>query len=186
MTKNQNIRCTLVAVFAALSVLISSIDAAQPPTHPGAEKALSNIVFENDFDDGLELHSRQVVTVLQNDKVPGLNGLMFIKWKGDDADTFVMASVQWFEKKEDLLAFYAQSLKQKDHKLGKFNETTLWSMLDENGQEIGHAWTDGEHLLVTLGGSPSPSPKMVETWLAQIPSKVAEIERKKKRKTEKF
>ena len=175
-------RCTLVSVFATLSVLISSGAAAQPPKHPEAEKALAKIVFENDFGDGLKLHSRQVVTMAQNDRVPGLNGLMFIEWEGDDADTGVMASVQWFEKKKDLLTFYAQSHKRKDYELGKFDETILWNILDENRKEIGYSWTDGEHLLVSMGGSPSPSPKMVKAWLALIPSKVAEIEKEAKKK----
>lgn len=163
-------------ILGAVTVLVSSSAMAQPPKHPEAEKALAKIVFEEDFGDGLELHSRQVVTMAENNRVPGLNGLMFIEWEADGPGTGVMASVQWFEKKKDLLAFYVQSHERKDYKLGEFDGTTLWNILDEDSKKVGYSWTDGEHFLVSLGGNPVPSPKMVKAWLAMIPSKVAEVE----------
>jgi hypothetical protein len=102
---------------------------------------------------------------------------MFMKWKGNAAGTEVMASVQWFEKKGDLLRFYAKSKKGADYKLGEFDETTLWKI-----GKAGYLWTDGEHFLVSLGGSPAPPPEMVKAWLAMIASKVAEVEKEEKEK----
>lgn len=159
-------------IVGVLSVLIPSSAIAQLPKHPEAEKALAKIVLKKNFGDDLKFHSRQVVTLAKNDKVPGLNGLMFMRWKGDE-ETEVLASVQWFENKQDLLAFYAQSKKQKDWELGEFNDTPLWK-IGKNG----YAWTDGEHFLVSLGGSPLPPPEMVEAWLDLISSKVADVEKK--------
>jgi hypothetical protein len=113
----------------------------------------------------------------QNDRVPGLNGQMFMRWKGDDPGTEVMASVQWFAKKKDLLAFYAQSTKREDYELGEFDGTTLWKI-----GVSGYSWTDGEHFLVSLGGSPAPPPEMVKAWLAMIASEVAEVEKEGEKK----
>jgi hypothetical protein len=163
----------LLPTLAALTVLISSSAVAQPPKHRGAEKALAKIVFEKDFGDALQFHSREVVTIARNDRVPGLNGLMFMRWKGGDGSTEVLASVQWFEKEKDLLAFYAPSRKGKDYTLGEFDGTTLWKI-----GESGYSWTDGEHILVSLGGTPAPPPEMVKAWLTMVPSKVAEVEKK--------
>jgi hypothetical protein len=150
---------------------------AQPPKHPGAEKAMAKIVLEKDFGDDLKFHSRQVVTMAHNDKVPGLNGLMFMRWKGEAPGTEVMASVQWFEETKDLLAFYDQSKKREDYKLGEFDGTKVWKI-----GEAGYSWTDGEHFLVSLGGSPAPPPEMVKAWLAMIASKVAEVEKEDEEK----
>ena len=83
--------------------------------------------------------------------------------------------MQWFEKKGDLLRLYSKSRKRADHKLSKFNGTTLWKI-----GEAGYSWTDGEHFLVSLGGSPAPPPEMVKAWLAMIASKVAEVEKNTK------
>ena len=160
---------------SAIALLVSLSAVAQgqvPQKHPGAEKAMAKIVLEEDFGDDLKFHSREVVTLAQNDRVPGLNGLMFMRWKGDGAGTEVMASVQWFEKKEDLLAFYAGSKKRKGFKLGEFDGTVLWKV-----GESGYSWTDGEHFMVSLGGSPPPPPEMVKAWLAMITSKVADLEK---------
>ena len=93
---------------------------------------MEKIVLKKDFGENLKFHSREVATILQNDRVPGLNGLMFMRWKGDDPGTEVMASVQWFEKKDDLLKFYAQTTRRKDYKLGELDGTSLW-MIGENG-----------------------------------------------------
>lgn len=168
-----------VAILGTLAVLIllsSTVARSQESAkHPGAEKAMAKIVLKRDFG-ALKFRSRQVVTIAQNDKVPGLNGLMFMKWKGGPG-TEVMASVQWFAKKDDLLTFYAKSKKRADYKLGKFEKTTLWKI-----GEAGYLWTDGEHFLVSLGGSPAPPPEMVKAWLGMIPSKVAEVEKEAKKK----
>lgn len=166
-------------IFASLTVLMSSSAMPQPPKHPGAEKAMAKIVLEKDFGDDLKFHSRQVVTMADNDKVPGLNGLMFMRWKGEAPGTEVMASVQCFEKKKDLLAFYDQSKKRADYKLGEFDGTTVWKI-----GEAGYSWTDGEHFLVSLGGSPAPPPEMVKAWLAMIASKVAEVEKEVKKEAD--
>jgi hypothetical protein len=95
---------------------------------------------------------------------------MFMRWKGDAPGTEVMASVQWFEKKDDLLKFYASATKREDCTLGKFDGTTIWK-IGKNG----YLWTDGEHFLVSLGGSPPPPDEMAKDWLAMIVSKVAEL-----------
>ena len=164
----------LLIIFGALSVLFSTGAFAQqgiPATHPQAEKAMAEIVLKKDFGNNLKFHSREVVTMLKNEGVPGLNGLMFMRWKGGPGNA-VMASVQWFEKKDDLLKFYTSTTKRKDYQLSEFDGTTLWK-IGENG----YLWTDGEHFLVSLGGSPPPPEGMVKDWLAMIGSKVAEIEK---------
>lgn len=172
----------LFTILGTLAVLFSPVAFAQqgkPAPHPQAQKAMEKIVLKKDFGENLKFHSRKVVTMLKNDRVPGLNGLMFMRWKGDDPGTEVMASVQWFEEKDDLLKFYAPTTSRKNYKLGELGGTTLW-MIGENG----YSWTDGEHFLVSLGGSPQPPQEMVEAWLSMIGSKVAEIEKKAKSKSE--
>lgn len=164
----------LLTILGTLAVLFASDASAQPgkpAPHPGAEKAMEKIVLKKDYGEKLKFHSREVVTLLQNDRVPGLNGLMFMSWKGA-AGTVVTASVQWFEKKDDLLKFYASTTKRKDYKLAELDGYSLW-MIGENG----YSWTDGEHFLVSLGGSPRPPEDMVKDWLSLIGSKVAEIEK---------
>lgn len=164
-----------LTILGSLAVLFSSGAFAQhdkPALHPEAEKAMEKIVLKKDFGENLKFHSREVVTMLRNDKVPGLNGLMFMKWKGGDPRTEVMASVQWFKKKDDLLKFYAPTTNRKDYKLGEIDGNSLW-MIGENG----YSWTDGEHFLVSLGGSPRPPEEMVKDWMSLIGSKVAEIEK---------
>ena len=163
-------------MLGALSVLFSNGAFAQQGItvpHPQAERAMAEIVLKKDFGKNLKFHSREVVTMLKNERVPGLNGLMFMRWEGDGPGNVVMASLQWFEKKDDLLKFYATTKQGNDYKLGKFEGTTLWR-IGENG----YSWTDGEHFLLSLGGSPPPPDEMVKDWLAMIGSKVAEIERK--------
>ncbi len=164
----------LLTILGTLSVLFSTGAFAQqgmPATHPQAEKAMAKIVLKKDFSNNLKFHSRKVVTMLKNDGAPGLNGLLFMKWKGGPGNS-VTASVQWFEKKDDLLNFYTLATKRKDHQLGGFDGTTLWKI-----SENGYSWTDGEHFLVSLAGSPPPPERMVKDWLAMIGSKVAEIEK---------
>lgn len=162
-----------IPMIGIFSVLVSSSAVAQQQQkHPEAEKALARIVLQDDFGQ-LKFRSREGVTMAKNDRTPGLNGLMFMRWQGDAPGAEVMASVQWFEKKEDLLKFYATTTKREDFKLAKFNGTTVWK-LGENG----YSWTDGEHFLVSLGGAPPPPQAMVKAWLVMIDSKVAEVEKK--------
>ncbi len=168
-------RLTILCSLAALS---SSGAFAQAAPHPGAEKAMARIVLEKDYGDDLKFDKREVVSILENDRVPGLNGLIFMYWRGDDPNSFVMASVQWFEKKDDLIKFYRQTTKGQDFKLGEFDGTTLWKV-----GESGYSWTDGEHFLVSLGGNPPPPREMVKDWLAMIGNKVAEIEKEAKKKS---
>lgn len=170
--------CRVASLLTMMLGLISSSVVAQPAKHAEAEKALARIVLEKDFGDDLQFHSREVVTTAQNDRVPGLNGLMFMRWKGDGPGTVVMASVQWFEKKDDLLKFYAKSTKRADYTLGEFDGTTLWKI-----GEAGYSWTDGEHFLISLGGSADPPKEMVKAWLAMIASKVAEVEKASKKES---
>lgn len=160
----------IVPILGALSLLTGPHAAAQPAEHPGAEQALAEIVLEQDFGDDLRFRSREVVTLAENDRVPGLNGLMFMRWGGERTDTEITASVQWFEKKENLLAFYEETKKRR-YELGEFGGTTLWKIGD-----AGYSWTDGEHFLVSLAGSPAPPPEMVRAWLAMIGSRVADLE----------
>ena len=94
MSKEQTMHYQVTFILTTLLALISSSAVAQPAKHPEAEKALARIVLKKDFGDDLRFHSREVVTIARNDGVPGLNGLMFVRWKGDNPGTEVMASVQ--------------------------------------------------------------------------------------------
>ena len=92
-------------IFAPLFALFSMQGCTQTAAHPGAEKAMERIVLERDFGDNLKFHSRKVITIAENPKVPGLNGLMFMRSKGAAPAMEVVASVQWFEDTGDLLHF---------------------------------------------------------------------------------
>jgi hypothetical protein len=164
----------LISTIGIVTTLLAGSAVAQPEKHPEAEKAMAKIVLQKDFGNQLKFHSREVVTVAKNDKVPGLNGLMFMRWKGDDSSAGVEATVVWFEKKDDLLKFYASTTQGNDYKLGEFNGSRIWK-IGENG----YTWTDGKNFLVSLGGSPRPPEEMVKDWLAMIGSKVAEIEKQR-------
>jgi hypothetical protein len=180
--QKMHMNTKLLPIFAALTTLFSTGAFAQqgkPAPHPEAEKAMAKIVLEKDFGKDLKFHSREVVTMQQNDRVPGLNGLMFMRWKGDQPGTEIMASVQWFEKKDDLLNFYATTTKREDYKLGEFDGASVW-LIGENG----YSWTDGEHFLVTLGGDPRPPDEMIKEWLALIGSRVAELEKEAEKNPE--
>lgn len=172
-------KSNIFTILGALTGLVSSIAFGQqgnPAPHPEAEKAMEKIVLKKDFGEKLRFRSREVVTMLKNDRVPGLNGLMFMRWTGADSETGVLASVQWFEKRDGLLKFYAQTTKNDDHILVEFDGVSLWKI-----GEAGYSWTDGEHFLVSLAGSPRPPEAMIKDWLSLIGSKVAEIEKDVKR-----
>ena len=176
--RHQSSIVTVIVVANAIVLSLTSIAIAQPPSHSKAENALARIVLKKDFDEQLKFHSREVVTISPNNSVPGLNGLMFMRWKGDDPGTEVMASVQWFERKADLLRFYETSKERANFKLGEFEEAALWAM-----GKSAYQWTDGEHFHVSLGGSPDPPPEMLKAWLKLVPSKVAEVEKQPGRLT---
>ncbi|MEM7276922.1 MAG: hypothetical protein AAF385_02260 [Pseudomonadota bacterium] len=152
-------------VLAPLIALPSIYAAAQSSSHPGAEKALAQIVLKKDFSDGLELRSRESVTFLENPRVPGLNGLLFMRWKGADPSVEITASVQWFEKASDLLAFYRTEKARTAHGLRIVGDTVVWKTSEQS-----YLWTDGEHFVIGLGGSPTPSQEMLLAWLDQIES----------------
>lgn len=131
--------------------------------------------FGERFFPQLKFHSREIVTMAINNQVPGMNGLMFMRWRGDDPYTEITASVQWFEHRSDLLNFYAESVNRNGFQLGKINGAVVWEI-----GEHGFSWTDGEHFLVSLIGSPPPPPNMLNAWMASVPSNVAEIENAKR------
>lgn len=151
--------------------LIAGKALAQPEEHPEANKAIGKIVLQKNYGE-LKFHSRDFVTMTKNDRVQGLNGLMFLNWFGGAPDTRVSAEVLWFEKKDDLLKFDASKPKGNDSKLEEINGVRIWKM----GAD-GYSWTDGEHFLVSVGGPPSPPEEMVKDLLAMIGSKVTAIEK---------
>ena len=159
-------------IFAPLFTLLSMQAYAQTATHPGAEKALGRIVLERDFGDNLRFHSREVTTIEENTKVRGLNGLMFMRWKGSDPEMEVVASVQWFEDTSDLLPFYRAQKARTGQGLLTVGDTVIW----RTGKHS-YLWTDGEHFVVGLGGSPAPPKKMLEAWLALIESNPPDLAR---------
>ncbi len=140
---------------------------AQPDPHPAAERALSKLVLEKDYAGGLSFDSRDIVTLATNDRVPGLNGLMFVRWKGEDVGTEITVSIQWFERLEDLRSFYTTSPQSQNFTLGDFAGTKIWQI-----GGYGYAWTDGRHFLISLAGNPTPPDEMVNDWLALIENRV--------------
>lgn len=150
---------------SGLAVLLSPGVNAQSAPHPGAEKAMERIVLEQDFGDDLKLHSREILSIAENPKTPGLNGLMFMRGKGASPDMEVTASVQWFEKREELLPFYRDSPARHSYSLMPIGDTIIWT-----DRENTYLWTDREHFVVGLIGSPAPSRKIIEAWLALIDS----------------
>lgn len=161
----------LLFLLSTFSVLEAAPEIPRPRPHPEAEKAMAAINLEQDFGTQLKFHSREIVTMANNHQVPGMNGLMFMRWRGDDPKTEVTASVQWFEHRSDLLNFYAETVHRGGFLSGKLNDKVVWEI-----GEHGFSWTDGKHFLVSLIGSPPPPPKMLNAWMALIPSNVAEIE----------
>ena len=145
---------------------------AQAAPHPGAEKALERIVLERDFGDNLKFDSREAITIKDNSRVPGLNGLMFVRWKGPDPTIEVVASLQWFEKTSDLLPFYRAQKARVAQGLLAVGDTVIWKI-----GEDGYLWTDGEHFVVSLGGSPAPPKEMLAAWLALIESNPPDLAR---------
>jgi hypothetical protein len=164
--------CRVVCIFAPLLTLLSLQGYAQTQVHPEAETALRRIVLERDFGDSLKFHSRESVTFAENPRVPGLNGLLFMRWKGADPATEVVASVQWFEETSDLLPFYRAERARTGRGLLPVGDTVVWKT-----GEHSYLWTDGEHFVVGLGGSPTTPREMLEAWLALIASDPPDLAR---------
>lgn len=152
-------------ILATLLALLSLQGYAQTAAHPGAEKALEQIVLERDFGDDLKFHSREAATFADNPRVPGLNGLIFMRWKGSNSATEIVASVQWFEETSDLLPFYHAERARSARGLLTIGNTVIWRTGEQS-----YLWTDGEHFVVGLGGSPAPPQEMLEAWLVLIES----------------
>jgi len=160
----------MVISLAAALLLLAPAGQAQPTPHPGAERALRGIVLERDFGDNLKFHSREVLTLADNSRVRGLNGLMFVRWKGPDAGTEVVASVQWFENTRELLPFYRAAKSRAELGLVSIDDTVIWKT-----SESSYLWTDGGHFVVAIGGSPAPSKEMLRAWLALIESRPPDL-----------
>tara|TARA_B110000483_G_scaffold139508_1_gene166643 strand:- start:649 stop:1179 length:531 start_codon:yes stop_codon:yes gene_type:complete len=165
----------LLFLLSTFSVLEAAHEITQPRPHSEAEKAMAGIDLERDFGPQLKFHSREIVTMAINNQILGMNGLMSMRWRGDDPHTEITASVQWFEHRSDLLNFYAEGVNRDGFQLGQINGAVVWEI-----GEHGFSWTDGEHFLVSLIGSPPPPPKMLNAWMASVPSNVAEIENAKR------
>lgn len=162
-----------VFIFVApLFALLPLQGYAQTEPHPGAERALKRIVLDQDFGDGLKLYSREVVTMAENARVRGLNGLMFMRWKGAEPASEIVASVQWFEETSDLLPFYRAERTRTGRGLLPIGDTVIWKT-----GENSYLWTDGEHFVVGLGGSPAPPLEMLEAWLALVESNPPDLAR---------
>lgn len=146
--KSMNLKAYFV--LAPLFAVLPLPGYAQTAAHPGAERALERIVLEQDFGEDLKFYSREVVTFAENPRVQGLNGLMFMRWKGAEPATEVVASVQWFEETSDLLPFYRAGKASQVRGLLPIGDTVIWKT-----GENSCLWTDGEHFVVGLGGSPA-------------------------------
>lgn len=159
-------------LIVSLLALLAPQGHAQTSKHPGAEAALARIVLERDFGDGLQFQSREAVTLAENTTVPGLHGLLFMRWTGASPDIEVMASVQWFQNREDLLRFYRAEKKRSTRGLRSIGNTVIWRTGDNS-----YLWTDGEHFVIGIGGSPAPPDEMLEAWLTLIESHPPDLAR---------
>ncbi|MEM9403423.1 MAG: hypothetical protein AAGA44_13175 [Pseudomonadota bacterium] len=134
---------------------------------------MARIVLEQDFGATLRFVSRDVVTFADNPEVPGLNGLLFMRWKGDDPSTEVTASVQWFADAQDLLSFYRSEKERTAQGLQTVGDTVIWKTSDNS-----YLWTDGAHFVVGIGGNPTPPQDMLKAWLeliASVPPDLANV-----------
>ena len=157
--------------FLAPLIVLSCAQAhAQSAPHPGAEEALERIVLDQDFGDSLMFDSREVTTIASNTAVTGLNGLLFMRWKGTDPAMEVTASVQWFERAEDLLAFYRKEKARTARGLQVVDDAVIWKTSEQS-----YLWTDGKHFVVGIGGSPAPPEEMLKAWLELIESNLPDL-----------
>jgi len=159
----------LVFILITMGNLLAQTRTSLP--HPAAAKALEQIVLKKAYGENLQLYSREAITMMHNDSVTGLNGLMFIRWKGSEPGIKIMASMQWFEDKDDLLQFYAETMEENDYRMVEFKDTPLWM----TGEKT-YMWTDRQHFLVSLGGSPCPPDEMLQGCMQLISSRISETD----------
>lgn len=153
-----------------VSLLVPALPVvAQSDRHAEAEVALEHIVFHHQFA-GLELAHREIITFTENPKVKGMNGLLLMRWRGESASVEVTASVQWFEKTADLLDFYRGSQRPKILGLKSIDKRVVWKT-----ENAGYFWTDSEHFVVGLIGSPPPSEELLKAWLSLVASRLPEL-----------
>lgn len=172
----------LIRQLSAVLMLLSASLVAQEKDradNPQAAEALAAVVQKKDLGK-FQFDKSDMVTMKQNDRVPGLGGLVFAYYK-DDAGSRIMLEILWFEYKDKLLAFYDSQLKtqlkqQKELKKSKVEDSVIWG----NGDKA-YYWTDGEHFVVSMGGAPIP-PEMAKSYLKLVPSRVAELGVKEKKK----
>lgn len=163
----------------AVLLLSSAIAVAQvgdPQQHPAAAQAMSQVILKRDFG-AFKFDKGDFVTIQQNNRVPGLHGLAFVKYKAAGGNQ-IMLSIQWFEDKEKLQAFFESGIKmqrkqQPGLKTRKVAGSTVWA----NGA-MAYYWTDGRNFMVSMGGAAVP-PEMAKAYLDVIPSRVTEMELKR-------
>jgi hypothetical protein len=173
-----------LGLFALTASGVTSADPLQQL--PEVAKAMEKIVQKEKAFDGFNYQSHEVITIRENDRVPGLNGLMFVKYK-NDAGQQIMLSIQWFEDKEDLLGFYVSNLDAR-RKQGiipqrqSIDKNVLWETSIENGSI--YEWTDAEHFAMSLGG-PEVLPEILKAYLKAVPGRSEDPEEKpEKQKTD--
>ena len=161
---------TLLPLIATACSLAAQENANQP--HPRAAKALERVGLQKNFGE-FQFQKREIITLKENDRVKGLNGLMFAYYKKQPNGPRITLSIQWFEKEEDLLKFYnGNMLKQQGWEKKKVADCVVLSM-----KGMAYQWTDGEHFTVSMGGAPIP-PELAKAYLALVPSRVGELAKK--------
>jgi hypothetical protein len=158
----------------------SGVASAQPLQQlPEVAKAMEKIIQKEKAFNGFNYSSHQVVTIKDNDRVPGLNGLMFVKYK-NDAGQQIMLSIQWFEDKEDLLGFYVSNLDERKRQGNKPVRKNIGKNVIRETSIEGislYEWTDAEHFAMSLGG-PEVPPEMLKAYLKAVPGRSEDPEEK--------
>lgn len=166
-------------IIAFLLLAMGNVSQGQmPENYPKAEEALNKIVQEKAFGK-FQFDKKQIISIKNNDKVPGLNGLMFAYYKDKEGNR-VEFSVQWFEDKKKLLEFYESNLEHMQRQMKglkkiKINDNEVWGY---NGKM--YAWTDAEHIMLSMAGNTVP-PEMVKAYLKAVPSKIDAIDKKEEK-----
>lgn len=137
-----------------------------PQEHPEAKVALEQVVVEADFGD-YKFDHHDISTMKNNPQVPGLGGLMFVRYKSGKTDE-VELSVTWHEDKQALDSFFARTKQNPMFKKHKVGEQVILQFKQDDGQAC--SWTDGKHLVISmLSGEPIPE-ELINAYLAVIPS----------------
>ncbi len=179
-------RVKLVSTLSVFVVIVvSGVATAQQSDdtkHAGAEEAIKKLQLQKDFGD-FKLRSHQYKTAVWKPGVsglgvPGQNGLLVVQWINVQQEAAVLAKIRWFEDKEAALAHWKSARplgdtrkERGDLELTKVDDKTLWKLHD-----TAYLWTDAEHFVVSLVGSHTPPPEMLKALLAEIDSKVDELE----------